>query len=126
MITVNTLQENLNKLLEQYNIQVTASILEAEIKIVLAIPPDCTANFGDVRQLIMNQLSAISLQNQKIVKIFKVFREGTLESESTAMPPITPADVLREIFRSPTERVLNQKEIRRYICQDWFTALQDW
>lgn len=125
MGTVNTLQKNLNNLLEPYNIQATASILEAETRIVLAMPPDCTANLEDVRQLIMAHLSKSNLQHSGIVKIFKVLKEGTLETENTATQPITPADLRSEIFRIPTYRVLSQKEIRQYICQDWFTVLQD-
>jgi hypothetical protein len=123
----NTLQENLNRLLEQYNIQATASILEAEIRIVLAIPADCTVNLGDVRELIMSQLSESSLQPRKIVKIYKVFQERAMEIQGAATTaPITQADVRREIFRMPNHSFLSPKEIRQYICQGWFTALQDW
>lgn len=125
MVNINTIQGNLNKLLEPYNIQATASILKSEIKIVLAIPRNCTINFRDVRQLVMNQLSESALDYQKIVKIYRISKGNVLESESSESQPITLADIRSEIFRSPNHRILNQKEIRQYICQDWFTALQD-
>jgi hypothetical protein len=126
MMMTNTLQENLNKLLEQYNIRSTASILEAEIRIVLAIPTDCAVDLGDIRELIMSQLSERSLQPRKIVKIYKVFQEGAVEIQGAATTaPITQADVRREIFRMPNRSFLSPKEIRQYICQGWFTALQD-
>jgi hypothetical protein len=127
MMTTNAFQENLNKLLEQYNIQATASILEAEIRIVLAIPVDCTVKLRDVRELIMFQLSESALPPRKIVKIHKVFQDDAMEIQGAATTaPITQADVRREIFRMPNHSFLSPQEIRQYICQGWFTALHDW
>ena len=127
MMTENTLQENLNQLLGQYNIRATASILEAEIKIVLAIPPNCTTHLEMVREQIVAQLSKNSLGPQKIVKIFKVFCEDDpIIDDITPAAPVTQADVRREIFRIPNRSFLSQKEIRQYICQGWFAVLQDW